>query len=625
VLFFLWLHPRDVQGMDRLVGQEPGVLTREIRITLAVLALGAGLIQLIIRVSPALLHVTAALTEEEARDRGELRLRRYARWFIAMRWIAVVVAAMLVYLVAGVFQKLPGGTRVPLGFVVGAIAGVNLGFMFWERHMAGARPLLLCQLYLDMIFFSALLHLSGGVENPLAIFMIFHVVIAGILLERVHCYGIAATGSVLFAGLGAGELTGRLPHHSLQLIPHATTEHLGMDPTFVFTVVGVQALALFLAAYFVTTLSLRLREGERQLVRLADQALEERALLEQALETTRTGLRVLSPALTPDRCNDRWRTWFGSGGGDCRICMGVEDGVCPARDCLEKNALHVVELSVEHRGQPIRFFQLSSAPLHDAGGIVRQVVQLARDVSDEKEAHDRMMRAGQLAAVGELAGQVAHEVNNPVAILHGKCELLLQNHRGDMSELVAGEIEKISEQSLRVARIARGLLSYARPMPSESQLVDLRVSVRKALSFVEERAKRQGIVVEDRLPGEPLPVNANPAELEQVFLNLCLNAIQAMPGGGTLKVGSEDGPDRVCVILEDTGPGIPPDLREKVFEPFFTTKQEGKGTGLGLSICQGLLRSHNGTIRVDPAPGKGCRLRVCLPRHEPTPPRPSIV
>jgi len=612
-LVFLWFHPLGLPGEWASGMPEAGAPHGNVRTTAAVLALGFGVIYLIIRVSPALFEVTGDLSEEEARNRGEIRLRRYARWFIAMRWIAVLVASMLVHLVAGVFRMLPGETQLPLQMVIGSIALANLVFMYWERRMAGSRTLLLCQLYLDLGFFTLLLHYAGGVENPLAVFMIFHVVIAGILLERGHCYLIAAAGSLLFAALSFGELANWWSHYSLHLVPHDTTMEMGMDFVFVSTVVGVHALALFLAAYFVTTLSLRLREGERQLVRLADRALEERALLEQALETTCTGLRVLSPDLVPERCNDRWRIWFGEGGKDCRICGGIADGLCPARECLETGGLKVLELRREIAGKAPAVFQLSSAPLHDAGGVVRQVVQLARDITGEKEAHDRMMRAGQLAAVGELAGQVAHEINNPIAILHGKCELLLQDRQEEMSENVAVELRKISEQSLRVAQIARGLLSYARPMPGVSQPLDLLAVLRKALAFVGERAKQQGILVEDHLPAEPVRVNANPSELEQIFLNLALNAMQAMPGGGSLTAASWREGDQVCVMLEDTGPGIPEELREKVFEPFFTTKQDGKGTGLGLSICQGLLRSHHGRIRIETGAAGGCRMVVCLP------------
>lgn len=613
-LFSLFTHPTGLLHWAgaREVPLAPGM--ERLRLTLAVVALCAGVVHLIIRVSPALLDVTGNLTEEEARGMQEPRLRRYSRWFVAMRWIAVLVAGMLVHLVADVHHSIPEQTRGPLWLGVGMIGLSNLGYMVWERRITGARSLVLCQLYLDLLFFTYLLHFSGGVENPLAIFMIFHVVIAGILLSRTHCYLIAGAGSALFAFVSFGEWSGLLPHYSLQLIPHSTTEELGMDFTFVATVSGVQTAALFLAAYFVTTLSQRLREGERQLAALADKAREEGALLGQALETTRTGLRVLSPELQPERCNARWSDWFGGGTGECKICVDMPDGVCPARSCLEQNGLHEVEVSLEAPDGKERTFQLVSAPLHDARGNVRQVVQLARDITDQKEADTRMMRAGQLAAVGELAGQVAHEVNNPIAILHGKCELLLQNRRQDMSDAVAGEIRKISEQSLRVAKIASGLLSYARPMPSVREPFDLRVAIRKALSFIEERAARQGIEVRDDLPPDPMPVHANAAEMEQVFLNLCLNAIQAMPGGGRLQIRGGAGEEHFCVALADNGPGIPGDLREKVFEPFFTTKPDGRGTGLGLSICQGLLRSHGGNIRVDASPEGGCLMTVCLPR-----------
>jgi signal transduction histidine kinase len=188
---------------------------------------------------------------------------------------------------------------------------------------------------------------------------------------------------------------------------------------------------------------------------------------------------------------------------------------------------------------------------------------------------------------------------------------------------------KIAELSDRVARIAQGLLSYCRPAPGARQPLDVRLPARRALAYIDARARTAGVRIDDALPDELPSVRANAAELEQVFLNLFINALDAMPTGGTLSVagrtdrasaelqprgGSVTAGDIVILEVADTGSGLDASIRERVFEPFLTTKG-GRGTGLGLSICQGLVRSHGGEIRIDNDPVRGARVTLLLPVH----------
>ena len=269
-----------------------------------------------------------------------------------------------------------------------------------------------------------------------------------------------------------------------------------------------------------------------------------------------------------------------------------------------------------------QWFQLTTAPLHDSQGKVAQVVELAQDITEQKRTQTQMMRAEQLAAIGELAGQVAHEVNNPIAIISAKTRLLLSDHRSEMSDDIASEIEKITDLSDRVARIAQGLLSYCRPSGAVRTQMDIRNSIRKALALIEQRAKQTGIEITEDLSNEVPMVEANPQEMEQVFLNLLLNALDAMHQGGRLTLSArqeneaaDDANSWITVTVQDTGCGIPEEQRELIFQPFYTTKEQGRGTGLGLSICHGLIQSHGGTIDVESQPGEGTSFIVRLPVH----------
>ncbi|MBI1987351.1 MAG: hypothetical protein HYS70_03255 [Nitrospinae bacterium] len=157
---------------------------------------------------------------------------------------------------------------------------------------------------------------------------------------------------------------------------------------------------------------------------------------------------------------------------------------------------------------------------------------MVQEITEQKQIQAQILQAGKMAAVGELAGQVAHEVNNPIAILGAKARLLLLDHRDGMSAKTAQELAKIINLSDRVARIAQGLLTYCRPSAAMRTPLDVRIPIRKALSMVEHRARMAGVQLEEHL-SDPVPlIKANGNEIEQVFLNLFLNALDAMPQGG---------------------------------------------------------------------------------------------
>jgi signal transduction histidine kinase len=596
---------------------------------------------MVIRASPEFLTTPPAggewaqplpLTEEQ-------RMGVYARWFIAMRWIAALLAASLVFVSVQLLDWLPREAWWPLVFSVGALIGSNLCYMLWLQSQRAISALLHMQGYCDLVILTALLHFSGGIENPLSMMMIFHVIIGGILLTRRQCYGIAIAASSLITLLTWAEWAEVVKHYTLQIFPQPAPAagelfHPAHNAVYATSFVFLQAAVLLLTAYFVTTLVNRLRYNDRQIVAMAERAVADRQLLERALETTGAGVRVLSHDLQSFWSSNRWNEWFvGPEGAICSGCVVLQRDDSPARRCLEDGRVRTTELVLDASNCPPqlrpsnngqRIFQVTTAPLLDQEQKIVQVVELAQDITAQKKAQAQILQAGKLAAVGELAGEVAHEVNNPISIISAKARLLLSDHTNDMSPKVAQELAKISEQALRVARIAQGLLSYCRPSAATRTRLDLRVPVRKALAAIDEQARRGAVHLEDQL-AEPLPlVKANPHELEQVFLNLFLNALDAMPKGGWLKVSRlpgevllSDGRPAVAIVVVDTGSGIPEEIRDKIFEPFFTTKKAGHGTGLGLSICLGIVRGHEGELAIDSKVWQGTRITIKLPIDAP--------
>lgn len=587
---------------------------------------------LVLRAAPPLFTGEEASRQEGASGPHSTAAEReahYAHWFILMRWIAVIVASVLVFVAVRVVNYLPEEVWRPLMMTIAALALLNVVYMavLRARHAGGA--LLMIQVGGDLLVLTLLLHFSGGVENPLSAVMLFHVIIAGIVLTRRQCYLVASTASALFALLVWAEWSGSIEHYTLAIFPHYAHDgevvHASHDAAYAMSRAALQTAIMFLTAYFATTMSERLRRGERQIELFAERALAQSQLLERALETTGTALCVCDRQLRPTWSNGRWQALFAR--GDAAICCAaLPDGDAQARRTFEDGKTRVMEIALtdgngsgaRRRSEP-RTFLLTTAPLVGTDGQITHVVELAREITEQKRIQDRVVRTEKLAAIGEIAGKVAHEVNNPIAIISAKTRLLLSDHRSELSERTAQDLVKITELSDRVARIAQGLLSYCRPSPRPVAPLDIRIPLRKAMAIVEPTASVAGVEVEQRFPSELPLVQTNGGEMEQVFLNLFVNALDAMPHGGRLSISARvdesggEGDHSLTVEISDTGCGIPEEIRERVFEPFLTTKPEGKGTGLGLSICLGLVRSNRGTIELESEPGRGTRVLLRLP------------
>jgi signal transduction histidine kinase len=221
---------------------------------------------------------------------------------------------------------------------------------------------------------------------------------------------------------------------------------------------------------------------------------------------------------------------------------------------------------------------------------------------------ERMVRADRFAAVGEIATGLAHEIKNPLAGLSGALELLAEDLARDPRQTeIVGEMR---HQVSRLTHTMESLLSFARPARAKLRATDVNGSLEKVLFLVNQQCRGGNVTIHPHLGDGLPPVMADPFQLEQVFLNICLNAIQAMSGGGTLDITTRAGDGNVVVEIEDNGPGIPPDLRAQVFKPFFTTKREGNG--LGLAISARIVAEHGGHIGYRCPPTGGTIFTVTL-------------
>jgi len=226
------------------------------------------------------------------------------------------------------------------------------------------------------------------------------------------------------------------------------------------------------------------------------------------------------------------------------------------------------------------------------------------------ETEKELARSERLAELGMLSAAVAHEINNPLAIIRGNAELL-QMSLPDGSDNQE-EVGEILDQSGRISRIVGGLLTLARQERRQVSRFEVTLLLDEILDRIGHQMPLKSFIIERDYRSFSCLLEGDREQLRQVFTNLILNALEAMEGAGTLTVGAASAPSGLCTItVTDTGPGITPEQRERLFTPFFTTKQNG--TGLGLAISWGIVRSHGGTIEAHSAPGAGARFVVTLP------------
>jgi two-component system, NtrC family, sensor kinase len=273
-------------------------------------------------------------------------------------------------------------------------------------------------------------------------------------------------------------------------------------------------------------------------------------------------------------------------------------------------------------GGETRFFRLSKIPMRLEGDEITHVITVGEDVTEWHRVQGRILQSEKLAAVGQLAAGVMHEINNPLATISA-CVAAIEGRLPPAGAPGAGAVAQVTEYLAiidrevdRCTRIVDGLLDFSRPKATPKQRVSLNALVDETLFLLKHHQRFKRLQVARELASGLPDTLGSPEQLIQVLMALMLNALDAMEQGGQLTVRTGANPvraDEVVVDVQDTGVGIPRDDHTRIFEPFYTTKPPGRGTGLGLSICYGIVADHGGRIEVDSAPGRGALFRVYLP------------
>ncbi|HEY7099594.1 MAG TPA: PAS domain S-box protein [Terriglobales bacterium] len=299
----------------------------------------------------------------------------------------------------------------------------------------------------------------------------------------------------------------------------------------------------------------------------------------------------------------------------------IEDGQDPSPEFLAlyrdlstgRKMFGFCEYRARHRDGDWRTMRASASPLFDALARLDGVIISVRDITVEKKLEQQVIQSERLAAMGQMIGGFAHELNNPLTTILGITELLQETQVPDSARKQLGTLQ---QQTRRAAEIVQNLTYFSRPPAPGKGPINLNELIQRTLHLHAYSLRKNNITV-DFLPEVNLPnVSGDTHQLMQVFLNLILNAEQAIRevrDKGTLRIRITNVAKSVQVTFQDDGPGISPEILSNIFDPFFTTKRPGRGTGLGLSICRAILREHNGGIEASSGPGGGAVLTVSLP------------
>ena len=270
--------------------------------------------------------------------------------------------------------------------------------------------------------------------------------------------------------------------------------------------------------------------------------------------------------------------------------------------------LYRVPLKVQQHGLLVN---VGIAPFKTPDGTTAGSIIVLEDVTDRANLEEQLRLSEKMAAIGLLAAGVAHEVNTPLTGISSFTQMLLERSAPDDPNTQL--LEKIERQTFRAAKIVNSLLNLARPSDGEATLVDVNVIVNDVLSLLEHQFRNSRIQVRKELSPSGLFVKGVEYKLQQVFLNLLLNARDAMPRGGWLTLATRADARGATVDVADTGTGIPSEHLSRIYDPFFTTKSDGRGTGLGLSVTYGIVQEHGGTLTCESAIGHGTRFTLTLP------------
>ncbi|MDY0390125.1 PAS domain-containing sensor histidine kinase [Desulfobulbus oligotrophicus] len=364
-----------------------------------------------------------------------------------------------------------------------------------------------------------------------------------------------------------------------------------------------------------------------ELLKNSNRELEEKRKENQALLDGITDLMVvLSDRLIIQRVNHVFMEWFPYEYPVGRHCFDIFRGQqepcehCPVLQALDRDEV-VKDLCIIKIKGEFKHYEIVASPLKIGRFGERQVLLFKRDVTLEKKFQAQFYQAEKMATVGVLAAGVAHEINNPLTAIHGFAQGL-KKRLDRLEEKIDSAVyddfceytDTIMQECMRCRDIVQTLLTFSRPVSSGMAPLDLNQCVVDTLFILKPWLKeRSRVTVNTTLSNRTIFIEGDESQLKQVIINLLTNAFDAIEGEGVVQITTRAGDVGSELVIEDSGCGIPEELKEKLFEPFFTTKAVGKGIGIGLSTCYTIVKQHGGRIFVTSVEGTGSTFTITFP------------
>ncbi len=542
----------------------------------------------------------------------DIALGNRIKWLIGLRLLIGFLFLGSAAILA--IREHPPFNLTPLFALVACTCLLSVLYLVLLGRSRQARILCGLQLWIDLLLVTLLVHYTGGIDSLFAFVYIFPILAAAILLSRWSSLLLAGGSSILYGVLINIQLHGLMER--AQFLMMATTPH---DPAYTIFQTFVNTVAFFLVALLGSHLAERLKEAGRELEEQRADLSNLQSLHEDIIANIPSGIMTLDLKGRIVSLNQSAQKIIGLSAKQIR---GHHWKETPFREIKRLDEFFSAPTStfdgfseeVQIRcldGRSV-LIGINLAPLKASGGELLGLVGIFQDLTERKQIEARFRRADRLAAVGQLAAGLAHEIRNPLAAISGSIQLMKEEGPGaqpQLLDIVLGETE-------RLKLVTGQFLDFTRPTAAPERPCDLVVLVEEAVSLLKSSCNSGStITISVQREAEQVMVAADPGQLKQVFWNLGLNAIQAMPEGGQLTLAvrrhvSKNGAGWAAVEFSDTGRGIPPAEVDRIFDPFYTTRPGG--AGLGLAIVRKIIDSLGGRIEVVSRQGDGATFKVFL-------------
>ncbi len=519
-------------------------------------------------------------------------LKKKIKALIAFRVIFITLFFAITFFFWG-FRKFPYHNQF-LYLIISVYAATIIYAVLYGK-VKNFKYFAYAQLVIDIIFEIILIYFTGGIESWYSFTLIITILASSIVLDKKAGFIIATQSSIFYGSLLNLQFYGLIP---------VKTEYPVEVIEYLYKIF-IHVCFFYITAYLSGYLSSRLEKTERKLeekdIDIKDLEFFNQEVIESlpsGLFTTDTKGRILIFNKSAERIT----------GVDRKSIFGKKiDDVLPSFSFPFQEGRRDEIIETES-GKKI--IGLTISPFKGLAGEIKGFIVVFQDLTKIKQLEAEIQRKEQLAAIGELSSSIAHEIRNPLASLKGSIQMLKEgafpeSQREKLMEIALKEMDRLN-------RIVTDFLTYSRPTPLATDTVNICALLDTTIELLKHVASENRIFIKKQYNND-IEIIGDSGKLQQVFLNLGLNAIEAMPDGGELTVTVFDKDDKIEIDFKDTGTGIDEKNRKKIFYPFFTTKEQG--TGLGLAISYRIIEEHRGNIDLDTVPGSGTTFKIILPKR----------